>query len=175
VKVSYLLSAVVALLSILLIRADRELRRYDERIRMQAGRLGSLRAEHNYFLLPAIGHALSRPMLVAEDSIVDSLPDGLYVRALSTCGPCQLLHDSLVAGKISASFVLEETREMLANTSAGTQSRLPMLTGATGGFMERVPDTGTPGIVVVRHGRIVAFETGVVSIAELEQLATMVR
>jgi len=172
-KASYVLSAIVLVLCLLLFRTASTARDYQALAEERAAQLHSLSAEHQYFVLPLIGSAIERPMVVSEAGVIDSLADGIYVRAVSTCLPCQVLHDSLRLAGIDATFVLEETEAMLADSRAGRQAQLPKLTGVTGGFLKKVPVTGTPGISVVRDGRIVEFVTGVVPVRELRRLESL--
>jgi len=173
-KWAYSLSAVIIILSVMLMRMNRQAAMYQAAIRYQADRISALRAEHNHFLLPSIGEPLEPPMLISETRVIDSLPDGIYVKALSTCRPCQSIHDSLEAAGIDATFLMEESRDLLANTVAGAAARLPMHTRVAGSLMARLPNVGTPAIAVVRQGRIVAFETGVIPISELRRLAAAI-
>lgn len=111
-KLSYIFILVIITLSMLLLRTAETARQYERLATEQRLQLRSLKAEHDYFLLPTIGVPLARPMIVSESGLRDSVVDGIYVRALSTCVPCQLLHDSLEVAGISATFLMEESNPL---------------------------------------------------------------
>lgn len=172
-KLSLVLAGIVVVLSALLIRTGGTVRQYQAVVQQQRLQLSSLKSEHDFYLMPRIGGPLDRPMLAGENAIHDSIADGIYVMAVSTCGPCQALQDSLSIAGVTATYVMEETRAMLADTEAGTRSQYPMVTGASGGLVDRLPNTGTPGIAVVSHGLVVEFHTGLVPVVELQRFAAL--
>ncbi|MEO8479040.1 MAG: hypothetical protein ABI542_05345 [Gemmatimonadota bacterium] len=133
--------------------------------------VSALRLEHNGALMPRMREPLSIPMLRAEGGVaIDSLPDGLYIWYRSGCGACQVLHDSLSQAEIEATYLTEEPREALW-TPPGED--MVIYTSVGGGLPDRLPGIGTPLIISLKWGRIVALETGVLPIEDLRRLVAL--